>query len=170
MEKTFLLHLSAHWGDLIEQIKKICHIHFNTDNSWRTWKIWAELFKMRKPWCICWYNLYFTHKRVCSQEIINYVCSLFHFRPYVVYPQELFLSNFLSVRMNDYFSFLWVQELYNTAVQIGDTMNRETNTVKYWFFEPLKETKIGLKNRIIWNKMTLLYSWRFPSTARPFIG
>ena len=28
MEKTFLLHLSAHWGDLIEQIKKICHIHF----------------------------------------------------------------------------------------------------------------------------------------------
>ena len=22
MEKTFLLHLSAHWGDLIEQIKK----------------------------------------------------------------------------------------------------------------------------------------------------
>ena len=29
MVKTFLLHLSAHWGDLIEQIKKICHIHFN---------------------------------------------------------------------------------------------------------------------------------------------
>ena len=26
--KIFLLHLSAHWGDLIEQIKKICHIHF----------------------------------------------------------------------------------------------------------------------------------------------
>ena len=25
----FWLHLSAHWGDLIEQIKKICHIHFN---------------------------------------------------------------------------------------------------------------------------------------------
>ena len=24
----FLLHLSAHWGDSIEQIKKICHIHF----------------------------------------------------------------------------------------------------------------------------------------------
>ena len=23
------LHVSAHWGDLIEQIKKICHIHFN---------------------------------------------------------------------------------------------------------------------------------------------
>ena len=30
MEKTFLLHLSAHWGDLIEQIKKICHIHFKS--------------------------------------------------------------------------------------------------------------------------------------------
>ena len=30
MEKTFLLHLVAHWGDLIEQIKKICHIHFNS--------------------------------------------------------------------------------------------------------------------------------------------
>ena len=29
MEKTFLLYLSVHWGDLIEQIKKICHIHFN---------------------------------------------------------------------------------------------------------------------------------------------
>ena len=28
MVKTFLLHLSAHWGDLIEQIKKICYIHF----------------------------------------------------------------------------------------------------------------------------------------------
>ena len=26
--KIFLLHLSAHWGDLSEQIKKICHIHF----------------------------------------------------------------------------------------------------------------------------------------------
>ena len=26
--KTFLLYLSVHWGDLIEQIKKICHIHF----------------------------------------------------------------------------------------------------------------------------------------------
>ena len=26
--KIVLLHLSAHWGDLIEQIKKICHIHF----------------------------------------------------------------------------------------------------------------------------------------------
>ena len=29
MEKTFLLYLSVHWGDLIEQVKKICHIHFN---------------------------------------------------------------------------------------------------------------------------------------------
>ena len=29
MEKTFLLYLSEHWGDLIEQInKKICHMHF----------------------------------------------------------------------------------------------------------------------------------------------
>ena len=28
MEKTFLLYLSVHWGDFIEQIKKICHIHF----------------------------------------------------------------------------------------------------------------------------------------------
>ena len=28
MEKTFLLYLSVHWRDLIEQIKKICHIHF----------------------------------------------------------------------------------------------------------------------------------------------
>ena len=27
MEKTFLLYLSVHWGDLIEEIK-ICHIHF----------------------------------------------------------------------------------------------------------------------------------------------
>ena len=29
MEKPFLLYLSVHWGDFIEQIKKICHIHFN---------------------------------------------------------------------------------------------------------------------------------------------
>ena len=29
MEKTFLLYLSVHWGALIEQIKKVCHIHFN---------------------------------------------------------------------------------------------------------------------------------------------
>ena len=29
IEKFVLLHLSAHWGDLIEQ-KKICHIHFNS--------------------------------------------------------------------------------------------------------------------------------------------
>ena len=28
MEKTFLLYLSVHWEDLIEQIKKFCHIHF----------------------------------------------------------------------------------------------------------------------------------------------
>ena len=28
--KIFLLHLSVHWGDLIEQIKKICHLHFKT--------------------------------------------------------------------------------------------------------------------------------------------
>ena len=27
--KFFSLHLSAHWGDLIEQIKKICHTHLN---------------------------------------------------------------------------------------------------------------------------------------------
>ena len=31
MEKFFLLHSSAHWGDLIEQIKKVCHIHFKTE-------------------------------------------------------------------------------------------------------------------------------------------
>ena len=28
-EKSVFLYLSVHWGDLIEQIKKICHIHFN---------------------------------------------------------------------------------------------------------------------------------------------
>ena len=28
MERTFLLYLVVHWGDLIEQIKKICHTHF----------------------------------------------------------------------------------------------------------------------------------------------
>ena len=28
LSKFFLLHLSVHWGDLIEQIKKICHIYF----------------------------------------------------------------------------------------------------------------------------------------------
>ena len=28
MEKTFLLYLSVHWGDLIERTKKVCHIHF----------------------------------------------------------------------------------------------------------------------------------------------
>ena len=33
MEKTFLLYLSVHWGDLIEQIKKICHIHFKVIQS-----------------------------------------------------------------------------------------------------------------------------------------
>ena len=27
--KKKMLYLSVHWGDLIEQIKKICHIHFN---------------------------------------------------------------------------------------------------------------------------------------------
>ena len=30
---SFLLHLSAHWGDLIEQIKKICHIHVKCNNQ-----------------------------------------------------------------------------------------------------------------------------------------
>ena len=33
MEKTFLLYLSAHWGDLMEQIKKICHIHFKLEEK-----------------------------------------------------------------------------------------------------------------------------------------
>ena len=28
MEKIFLLYLSVHWGDLMEQIIQICHIHF----------------------------------------------------------------------------------------------------------------------------------------------
>ena len=27
LSKNCLLHLSAHWGDLIEQIKNVCHIH-----------------------------------------------------------------------------------------------------------------------------------------------
>ena len=31
--KNFLLHLSADWGDLIEQIKKICHIHFKVQRN-----------------------------------------------------------------------------------------------------------------------------------------
>ena len=31
MEKTFLLHLSAHWGDLIEQIKKESVIYTLSD-------------------------------------------------------------------------------------------------------------------------------------------
>ena len=31
--KTFLLHLAAHWGDLIEQIKKICHIHVKLEEN-----------------------------------------------------------------------------------------------------------------------------------------
>ena len=31
--KIFLLYLSVHWGDLIEQIKKkICHIHFKMNH------------------------------------------------------------------------------------------------------------------------------------------
>ena len=29
LTKIFLLYLSVHWGDLIEQIKKNCRIHFN---------------------------------------------------------------------------------------------------------------------------------------------
>ena len=45
-KKTFLLHLSAHWGDLIEQIKKICHIHFKYHigdlNLSRKWCIWES--------------------------------------------------------------------------------------------------------------------------------
>ena len=28
IEKKILLRLLAHWGDLIEQIKKVCHVHF----------------------------------------------------------------------------------------------------------------------------------------------
>ena len=31
--KNFLLYLSVHWGDLIEQIKKICHIHFKLNDG-----------------------------------------------------------------------------------------------------------------------------------------
>ena len=27
----FLLYLSVHWKELIEQIKKICHLHFNQE-------------------------------------------------------------------------------------------------------------------------------------------
>ena len=33
LSNIFLLHLSAHWGDLIEQMKKTCHIHFKLDLS-----------------------------------------------------------------------------------------------------------------------------------------
>ena len=33
MEKIVLLHLAAHWGDLIEQIKKICYKHFKGSYS-----------------------------------------------------------------------------------------------------------------------------------------
>ena len=35
-EKIVLLYLSVHWGDLIEQIKKICHIHFKAEAQFFT--------------------------------------------------------------------------------------------------------------------------------------
>ena len=52
--KIFLLHLSAHWGDLIEQIKKICHIHFKAKytgfltlarllSSWECYCCWLQV-------------------------------------------------------------------------------------------------------------------------------
>ena len=28
MEKTFFFFFSVHWADLIEEMKKVCHIHF----------------------------------------------------------------------------------------------------------------------------------------------
>ena len=31
----FLLYLSVHYGDFIEQIKRICHIHFKVDETGR---------------------------------------------------------------------------------------------------------------------------------------
>ena len=37
LKKTFLLHLSAHCGDLIKQIKKICHIHVKRKLSQVNW-------------------------------------------------------------------------------------------------------------------------------------
>ena len=39
--KNFLLYLSVHWGDLIEQIKKICHIHF--DQKRRSCEFYVQL-------------------------------------------------------------------------------------------------------------------------------
>ena len=35
----FWLYLSVHWGDLTEQIKKICHIHFKFDPFFQQWHI-----------------------------------------------------------------------------------------------------------------------------------
>ena len=40
--KTFLLYLSVHWEDLIEQIKKICHIHFKT--LWKLLQYWKLVY------------------------------------------------------------------------------------------------------------------------------
>ena len=48
MEKTFLLHLSAHWGDLIKQKKKICHIHFNVPQSYMRTKLVRR--DLRRPY------------------------------------------------------------------------------------------------------------------------
>ena len=43
MEKTFLLYLSVHWGDVIEQIKKICHIHFKPVEHMNRSEIWSNI-------------------------------------------------------------------------------------------------------------------------------
>ena len=43
MEKTFLLYLSVHWGDVIEQIKKICHIHFKPGEHMNRSEIWSNI-------------------------------------------------------------------------------------------------------------------------------
>ena len=34
IKHIFLLYLSVHCGDFIEQIKKICHIHFKGESKW----------------------------------------------------------------------------------------------------------------------------------------
>ena len=72
IEKYFLLHLSAHWGDLIEQIKKICHIHFKSDNhvvfkvntywdwEWKVFELCLEIFGtcLISVYLWIWWNLH----------------------------------------------------------------------------------------------------------------
>ena len=69
MEKTFLLHLSAHWGDLIEQLKKFCHIHFNHIILWELALIFEKHFLVLAIYTLIHLHVYI--KKMLAYYFVN---------------------------------------------------------------------------------------------------